>query len=195
MNNSYLKEMYANAEGKTSLVLLNAKQLKASVEEISKHLSNESGMNGMIISYSYPSMQFLSEPSVQEINKENLVFVDLNSGKKGTKKLDGFKVINIENPANLTQLEIHLERFLKADKKPKFVLFESVSALSVYVKSRALQKFIYFLNNKISLEGGTLVILTVKDSLKAESLELVKQFSDKTYDFSEIFTADVEALI
>ena len=194
MNTSYLKELYVEADKKSSLVLLNAKQLRDASKDIAKHLAG-GGRKGMVISYSMQAMQFLSEPEVQEIGKDSLVFADLNSGKSGKERLDGFEVINIENPANLTRLEIHLERFLKKDKEPKFVLFESVSALSVYVDEKTLQKFIYFLNNKMGLEEGTLVILTVKDSTSGGTLGLIKQFSDKTFDFSGIFTSEVESLV
>ena len=195
MNTSYLKELYSFAEGRNSLVLLNQKQLKYNLEEIAKHFTSEAGMKGMIISYSYPAEQFLSEPVIQQIEKDRLVFMDVISDKKGSETMDGFKVINIENPANLTRLEMHLEKFLKENKIPKFVLFESISALSVYVDEKSLQKFIYYLNNKIGLEDATLIMLTVKDSTTEKTLSLSKQFSEKTYDFSEIFTSEVENLI
>jgi hypothetical protein len=152
-------------------------------------------MKGLVISYSYSSEHFLKEPTIRQIPKEKLIFMDLSSDKKGTEIIDGFNVINIENPTNLTGLEIYLERFLKDDKEPKFVLFESISALSVYVDEKVLQKVIYYLNNKISLENATLIMLTVKESTSKKTLSLAKQFSEKTYDFSEIFTDEVENVV
>ena len=84
---------------------------------------------------------------------------------------------------------------MKETDGQKFVLFESISALSAYVDEKVLLKFIYYLNNKLSVDGATLIVLTVKESTSEKTLSLSKQFSEKTYDFSEIYTSEVENLI
>jgi hypothetical protein len=195
MNTSYLKELYTSIENNNSLVLLNQKQLKDNCEKISQYLTVEKNMKGLIISYSYPSEILLNETTIQKIEKDNLIFIDLNSDKSKNQIINGFNVINIENPSNLTSLEINIEKFLKEKSSNKFIIFESISALSTYVNEKLLQKFIYYLNNKVSLSDSTLIILTIKDSTTEKTLNLVKQFSDKTYDFSEIFTSEVENVI
>jgi hypothetical protein len=195
MNTSYLKELYTSIENNNSLVLLNQKQLKDNCEKISQYLTVEKNMKGLIISYSYPSEILLNETTIQKIEKDNLIFIDLNSDKSKNQIINGFNVINIENPSNLTSLEINIEKFLKEKSSNKFIIFESISALSTYVNEKLLQKFIYYLNNKVSLSDSTLIILTIKDSTTEKTLNLIKQFSDKTYDFSEIFTSEVENVI
>jgi hypothetical protein len=195
MNTSYLKEFYAFAENKASLILLNRNQLKDNLVEITKNFILKDGFTGLIISYSYPSEHFLSEPLIQQVPKEKILFMDLSSDKKGHETIDGFQVTNIDNPANLTKLEMYLEKFLNDGSNPKFVIFESISALSVYVDEKVLQKFIYYLNNKVIISGGTLIVLTVKESTSEKTLSLAKQFSEKTYDFSEIYTSEVQNLI
>jgi len=190
MNVSYLKEIYTKKG--TSLAILNENQLKESLKHIINYYSTDSNKKGVLISFSFPAKTLLKELNEFGVNTKNVTIIDMVSGLKGEQQISGFKVIFIENPSNLTRLGIALEKSLKEIETEKFVVFDSISALNVYVGERDLEKFIYLLTTKISLDDNTGVVLTIKGSIEKNAIELIEQFFDNVYDFSEIFTGEIE---
>ncbi|MCX6800711.1 MAG: hypothetical protein NTZ73_00815 [Candidatus Diapherotrites archaeon] len=197
-NLSFLKPMLVEAEGKISLAVLNKKQLKDSVKNIIHYYSKNMGRSSVLISLSIPIEQFSHAEEFSGIAKDKLVFIDMCSGKKGKTTVDGFKTFFIENPSDLTSLRIILENILpkagEGGAERKLVLFESISALSAYVERKVLDKFIYYLNNKLSFDGNTGILLSVKGSGVEGEIEIIKQLCSKFYDFSEVATIEVEKM-
>jgi len=128
------------------------------------------------------------------VNPQNILIIDMVSGLKGEQEINGYDVIFIENPSNLTRLGITLENSLEDLEGEKFVVFDSISALSVYVKERDLGKFVYLLTTKISLQDDTGVVLAIKDTIENDNLELIEQFFDSVYDYSEMFTGEIQSV-
>ena len=72
------------------------------------------------------------------------------------------------------------------------VIFDSLNILSIYNSGIEIGRFIYFFTNKMKLENKSCIYLMTKDSIENDTIELAKQFCDKTYDFSELYVS-VEA--
>ncbi|MFA5357518.1 MAG: hypothetical protein WC308_01190 [archaeon] len=195
-NLAFLKPMLAEAEERTALVELNKDQLKDAMKTIVTHYEKNRRKKGIIISLSAPIEQITEEDDFSMLDKEQLILIDMCSGKKGKATVNGFKTFFIETPSDLTSLRIILENLLQKNEneknEKKFVLFDSISALSTYVERKVLDKFMYYLNNKISFEGDTGIFLSIKNPKVDEDIEIIKQFCSKFYDFSGVVTMEVE---
>ena len=69
---------------------------------------------------------------------------------------------------------------------------DALLVTSVISLHEIYKKFIYLFSNKMNLLGGSILFFATKGSMNDEILSTVKQFCDKTYDFSELYIASVE---
>ncbi|MBT4870140.1 MAG: hypothetical protein HON47_01035 [Candidatus Diapherotrites archaeon] len=186
MGANYLKELFSDMSGKNSLSILNQKQFQDSIDYSLEKILTEKPL--IFISMTRSAEDILTQVGEK---KENLFIIDVFS--KETTFANGIEpnIIYISNPANLTSIQIAVDKALK--KFPSAtILFDSLGVLSVYSEEKLFQKFIYLFNNKMNLLEGTVLFFAIKNTIEEEILSTVKQFCDKTYDFSELYIASVE---
>ena len=186
MRTNYLKEVFVEMDRRVSLAIINQKQLPNSIEySFEKILEN----NSLI----YISLTKSAEDILTMVGelKEKMFIIDVFS--RETTYINGIEsnVIYINNPANLTSIQIAVDKALK--KFPDAtIMFDSLGVLSVYTDEKLFEKFIYLFNNKMNLNEKTVLFFAVKGSMDDEILSTIKQFCDKTYDFSELYIESVE---
>jgi len=185
MQTNFLKEMLANIRGVNSLTILNQKQFASSVEHTLTKLTET---NKVI----YISMTKSAEDIFATAKtKENIFVIDVFSRESTFANGIDPQTIYISNPANLTRIQIAVNKALK--KFPSaIILFDSLGVLSVYTDEKLFQKFIYLFSNKMNLIRGSIIFFAVKGTINEEILSTVKQFCDKVYDFSELYIESVE---
>jgi len=185
MKATYLKEMFSNVEEKNSLAIINQKQFHDSIEYSIKKVLEKKPL--ILVSMTRSAKDVLE--SIPE-KKENVFVIDIFSREASSANKE-LNIIHINNPANLTKLQITVDKALK--KFPNAtILFDSLGVLSVYSDERLFQKFIYLFNNKMNLLDGTVLFFAVKGSMGEKVLSTVKQFCDRTYNFSELYIESVE---
>ena len=189
-NYSFLKKMLFESKKSTSLVILNQKQFKGTLNYIVEYICKEVDTKVTLILTSITSKQLLEHKEITSIKKENLLIIDLASGKNGSENINGFETIFLENPSDLTQLEIALENLPQQNQENSILIFESLSALNNYISLEKLEKFSYIFVNRLGLQGKTGIILTVKNN--TTQLELIEQFFDKVYDYSPLSITSIE---
>jgi archaellum biogenesis ATPase FlaH len=91
----------------------------------------------------------------------------------------------------MTGVQIAIEKSEKQLLGEKIILFDSINALTIYQKKENIAKFFHMFNNKVRLEGKTAVIFAVKDSTDPELIEYLKEFADKTFDYSDLFISAI----
>jgi len=186
MKANYLKEMFANIDEKNSLAIINQKQFLDSMEySIEKVLEKKPLI--------FVSMTRSAEDVFGSAKEkgENMFVIDVFSREAKVAKGTNQNVIYVSNPANLTGIQIAINKALK--KFPNAtILFDSLGVLSVYSDGKIFQKFVYLFSNKMNLMGGTVLFFAVKGSMEEDVLSTVKQFCDRTYNFSELYIESIE---
>jgi hypothetical protein len=185
MQTSYLKEVWGEFRGINTLTVLNQKQFSDSINNtISKVIETN---NVIFISMTKSAEDVFA--MTQE--KEKLFVIDVFSRESSFANGIESNIIYISNPANLTRIQIAVDKALK--KFPDaIILFDSLGVLSIYSDERLFQKFIYLFSNKMNLIGGSILFFAVKGTMDEEILSTLKQFCDKTYDYSELYVESVE---
>jgi KaiC/GvpD/RAD55 family RecA-like ATPase len=188
---SFMKEVFANADRKVSLVILNQKQFRPAMDYTIKEFLSD--INSSLI---YVSLTESTESVLQlapESMKKHLFVVDGVSGKP-KKERSGPNTECIDSPANLTGMQIGIERAMEILPGRKVVVIDSLGALAAYTPKREFGKFLYLFTNKMKLDDKTLLLISTNDSIDASTLDLAKQFSDKIYDFSSLYVSSIELM-
>jgi archaellum biogenesis ATPase FlaH len=176
---SYLKEVLVNLEKTVSLVLLNQKQFRTALDFV---LGDIVKREKQVVFVSFTKS---GDEIIRKFGSDNLTVIDGFSKEQR----DTNNIIYIGNKTNLTNVQIAIEKV--SGESEKIIVFDSLSVMSIYNSKRDLGKFVYLFNNKISLEGNTCLYFATKESIDEETVETVKQFCDKTYDFSDIYISSI----
>jgi hypothetical protein len=181
-----MKEPLIAFEKNVSFIVLNQKQLRPAIDfSINTILAKQK--NGVILlSFSENSGEI-----IRKINKnyvEKLVIIDACSKEtlSSTKN-----VIYVNNPSDLTSIQIAIEKAQKILVGEKTIIIDALNVLSIYNNKKVLGKFLHLFGNKTKLCENSAIIFTVKESTDKEILSLVKEFSDKSYDYADLFVSAI----
>jgi hypothetical protein len=178
----FLKEAINNLEKNSVLVLLNQKQLKPSINFVLQNFFEEK--KTLIFVSTQPYQNYFEK----EIPK-NIFVINLTNKTNGEKK---DQIFNINNPSNLTGIQIAVESVLKKNPEDVTIFFDSINSLAIHNSPKNIAKFFYIFINKTSLQKNSLLLFSVKDSMNENALDKIKQFSGKTFDYSNIFISSIE---
>jgi KaiC/GvpD/RAD55 family RecA-like ATPase len=180
-NTNFLKEVIANTKNNVSLVELNQSQVLGAIDFILKHLLQE---NKIIL------ISFLKsgEKILEKFKSENLFVIDCFSEENSEEE----KIIKLSNPNDLVRIQIAVEKFEEKINEETIIILDSISLLTIYNSSQIIGKFIYYFSNKIKLENNS-GIFFVSTETDEETLELIRQFFDNDYDFSDLYVEKIEA--
>lgn len=180
----FLKEALTNFKKNSTLVLLNQKQLKPSINFTLNTLVDEKIPVIFISTQNYQNF-------FQKEIPENVFIVNV-SNEKNLSYEKKEQVYNIDNPSNLTAIQIAIESFLKKNQKETLIFFDSINYLSIHTSQKNISRFFYIFINKTSLQNNSLILFAIKESINESILETIKQFCGKTFDYSKVFISSIE---
>lgn len=179
----YLKKIESP---KITLILVDQKNYKKLLVNLLKVLVNEENAPGIFITFNYPYSFLRNLFDEENINTKNLYFIDCISQTMFVEKvsvsysevLTTEECIFLRSPTHLSELAIIVYELLSSIKNPqkKFVILDSLHAMSIYNSKDRVVKFTHFLLNKLRIFRMTGFISL---SLKNEVLEEVSDFFDE----------------
>lgn len=184
-NAFYLKEPISFLDKNVLLVLLSQKQLKEGVEFSMNSILSKKDMNLILISLTTPGTELLKKAN--SAFAQNLGIIDSFSEEKSNSSQ-----IQYCSPGDFTGIQIASEKFEQKLTGQKTILIDALNVLSVYNKKNALGKFLHLFSNKTRLRGDSAIVFCVKESSDPEVVEMMKEFADKIFDYSDIFVSAVK---
>ena len=185
-NAFFMKEALVNIEKNVSFVELNQKQLKPAIEfTINSLLEKEKKMVILV------SLTQSGEDILKSLNKsysQRLLIIDGFSKKEESYIKN---IIQISSAADLTGIQIAIEQAEEKLNYEKVIIIDSLNVMAIYNKENTLGKFLHMFSNKIRLNDDSSIILTIKESTDKEIIDLAKEFSDKTYDYSDLYASAI----
>ena len=103
--------------------------------------------------------------NLEEYENKSLIFIDCFSWSVGEKPGGFF----IENPANLNEISISLDRAVEKLGKPVRFFFDSISPLFLHNPQSAMTKFFQVLSSRVKSEYG-FVLYTLQDGVHEPQL-------------------------
>lgn len=113
------------------------------------------------------------------VNTGEISIVSCAFGDSGSAKVPGTVCIN---PKDLTYLSIEMEKLAEKNRSA-FVFFDSVSALSVYHKPDAIEKFVSFVNESMEQKGIGVVWISFKEPSEEALNKKLSMFCEKVAEF------------
>jgi KaiC/GvpD/RAD55 family RecA-like ATPase len=180
-NTNFLKEVIANTKNNVSLVELNQSQVLEAIDFSLEHLLEE---NKIIL------VSFLrsGEKILEKFKSNNLFVIDCFSEENEEEK----RIIKLPTPNDLVRIQISIEKFQEKIDGETLIIFDSISLLTIYNSPKTIGKFFYYFSNKIKLKNNSGIFFVSTDN-EEETLEIIRQFFDKYYDFSDLYVEKIEA--
>jgi hypothetical protein len=145
--------------------------------EIPIELVKEWGMEGIIVSANKPYL-IAREFFQQEGILDSLTYLDCASRFAGVNP-QGENLILLDNPANLTELDIHITKWLRQLSKRQFLLFDSLTTLLIYNKMENLTRFAHRLAIVLKSSKITTFFLMVDQESTKEVLNFLSTIADR----------------
>ena len=143
----------------------------------------EDNMEGVFVSMNKPYRTAVESFSGTGIF-EKIIFVDCASGLVGDKPCAD-RLIVVKNPSNLTELEININKGLKALPKCKFLIFDSLTTLLIYSELNAVTRFAHRLGVRMKSNKVTSLFLAVEQQTGREMLKSLSTMADRLIYFDK----------
>ncbi|MFA5931463.1 MAG: hypothetical protein WC821_04090 [archaeon] len=182
----FLKEALVNLDKNISLVVLNQKQLKPSIDFAIETILAQKKYSIIFVSMSGPGEEIL-----QKVNKNyfgRIVIIDAFSKDPNTYFSS---IISVNNASDLTNIQIAVERAEKKVPGETVIIFDALNVMAIYNKREVLGKFLHLFSNKTRLEENSAIIFTINESTDQKIIDLAKEFSDKVYDYSSTYVSTI----
>ncbi|MDD3084186.1 MAG: hypothetical protein PHP82_04130 [Candidatus ainarchaeum sp.] len=180
-NVNFIKEVIPNIENNNLLVIVNQNQIKESINFFLKNIINEQKI--ILVSFSEPAKNIF-----EKFDNKNFFIIDAFSNEKK----EGQNFFGIKNQNDLVQIQIAIKKALQKIGKNTIIVFDSLSIISIYNSPKETGKFIYLFNNKMKLEKNSCIFFITENSVDEEIISFAKQFCDKTFDFSKIYSHTIQ---
>lgn len=179
-----MKEVLLNPDKSASFVILNQKQLReAFLYATNAFLAKKKTV--VLIGLSISPADILAV--VPPLLAQNLFIIDCFLGQE----MQIENIIKANGPGELTSIQVALETVEKKHPAEKVVIMDALNVLGVYNNKQTLGRFLHLFTNKMLLNGNTTIIFTVKEATDEGIISMAKEFSAKSYDFSEITLASI----
>jgi len=153
-------------------------------EEANMHLLsfliNRKKASGGYVSVSKPYNNIVNLLKSNDINVDNLFFIDCITKSLGGKLPEDKNCIFVDSPSHLTDLNIALQNFFTSSgEKNRFLYIDSISTLGIHNTQDNILKFIHYVTGKMRIFGFNGVMLSLHEETDKKLISILKQFCDK----------------
>lgn len=139
------------------------------------------GEEGILVTTNKPAANLIEELGKGKVDAGKLFFIDAVSRKSNEDEVDGERVVYVDSPEDLTELDSAISDCAeKLQGKGKFLVVDSLSTLLVYNNEKTLEKFVHSLSGRMRAKGFKVVLTLV--SRRQETLSVLGQFCDKVIE-------------
>jgi len=137
---------------------------------------NKKSISGIYIALNKPHETLEKVMQSEKIKTDKLYFIDCVKTAEESKERE--MVAHIQNPSDLTSMNIALNQFLDKIEGNKFVLLDSLTTLLIYNKENLVVMFVKSIIDEMRKQGVRMVILT-PEPRGGELINKIALFFDK----------------
>jgi KaiC/GvpD/RAD55 family RecA-like ATPase len=132
--------------------------------------------SGVYLTISKPYQTLSDMMKKKKIDPKKIFFIDAISKTVGEKEKSGNCKL-ISNPSALTDLSIQINQSFNS-KNPKFLIFDSLSAMIIYNSEIAVVRFTHYMINNLRKNKVMGVIFITKNDINKKTLSSITMFCD-----------------
>lgn len=171
-------------EGKIILVVSKAETVLKNNLKILKGLVKEC-KGGLFIIISQPYQSFKRILERNQINFENVFFIDMISATKTSRPERSKDCIYINAPTHLTDLGVAISQSLELmGKGKKFLFIDNLSTFLIYNEPVMMSEFTHFLVNQMKIHDVIGVLISIHEELGTEFINKIQNFCDEIVKLS-----------
>ena len=145
-----------------------------------RFLVNKNKSKGSYVAVSKPYNHTISLLKNEDINTDNIYFIDCLTKSLGSKTIISKNCVFIESPAHLTQLGIALhDYFTSSGEKNRFLYIDSISSLLIHNDIASVLKFVHYVTGKMRVFGFNGMLLSLHEETDKKLIGQLSQFCDK----------------
>ena len=158
------------------LCVVNHEKYQDFVSQFTKNYLNNNISS--YVSLSRPYQSLVSNFEKMKIDTDSIFFIDTSTKMTGKTDVQAENCLFIDSPSALTNLSIAISKVVEASE-PKYVFFDSLSALLVYNPEQMTVKFTKDLINKLRASKSKMVLVCLNGKDEAGVIEKISMFVDK----------------
>ncbi len=163
--------------GKTAILVIQPKSYVQISSEIPVEMVKDWDMEGVFVSANKP-YQTVRESFGKLGILDKIVFVDCAS-RLGGDNPQGERLIVVNNPADLTQLAIHMSKSIDSLGEKRFLVFDSLTTLLIYSKLATVTQFAHNIGLMMKSKKVTCFFLVVEQEATKEMLSYLCTIADE----------------
>jgi hypothetical protein len=170
-----LKDLEKLGDQYSALVITPVEKMQDTANQVIK--SNTKSASGVYVALNRPHESIEKTMKADGIKTDKLFFVDcvnVSGGGVG----DNNKVSHIQNPSDLTSMNIAVNQFMEKIDGKKFLVLDSLTTLLIYNKENLVIMFVKSLIDEMRKSNAKLIVLTPELS-GGELLNKIALFFDK----------------
>ncbi|OYT54854.1 MAG: hypothetical protein B6U72_01205 [Candidatus Altiarchaeales archaeon ex4484_2] len=162
-----------------TLITVNANDYLRVNLQILKFLCNNKGLYGIYVSINRPYTSSLQIMKGNDIETDNLFFVDCISILLGDTPFRTARCL-FTSPENLTDIAVLIDQWVRSlPEGDKFLFLDSLSTLLIYNSVGNVTKFSHFITGKMRQWGLNGVLMSLEKENNPEILDNISQFCDR----------------
>ncbi len=134
---------------------------------------------GIYVTLNRPVKDIIAASAKQKIDVSEVSFIDSITRLNGEQEENMKNVKYLDSPRELIELITAIESEMAKMKTAFFIIFDSVSTMTVYNEQHAVEKFVHELSSKIKSSDCSGIIVAI-DSTEEKVLHIIAQFCDAT---------------
>jgi len=147
------------------------------------HLVNDRELVGAYVTVNKPYRTVKKMLEDGGVATEDLFFVDAITLDSGGDAAESENAMFLESPQHLTDISIVMREVVeKLPEGEKFLLFDSISTLTIYNSMDTVSKFAHFVTGKMRNWDVTGVIISIESKGDEQIISRLKQFADRTVE-------------
>ena len=144
------------------------------------YLINRKKSVGGYVAVSKPYNYTLKLLKSNNIQTENIFFIDCITKGLGGEVLRTNNCVFVESPSHLTDLSVALHEFFKSEGAPnRFLYIDSISSLMIHNKPETVMRFIHYITGKMRVFGFNGLMLALHEETDQRLISELGQFCDK----------------
>jgi KaiC/GvpD/RAD55 family RecA-like ATPase len=175
MASSVLKDLEKLGDQYSALVITPVEKMQDTANSIIKSYV-KGGVSGVYIALNKPHESIEKSMKAESIRTDNLFFVDCVNVSADPGNVE--KVAHIQNPSDLTSMNIAVNQFMEKMGGKKFLMLDSLTTMLIYNKENLVIMFVKSLIDEMRRTNSRIVILT-PELRGGELLNKIALFFDK----------------
>ena len=144
-----------------------------------KHLVDDKGYVGIIVSASRPYNDLMNLYQQKGINTDKILFIDCISKSQSVKLEEAGNVVYQDAVSDLTNISLSIKTAMDKIPGEKFVFVDSITTMPIHNTSEIFARFMHGMITKLRIKGVSGLLISVEEETDEHVRSQIADLCDK----------------